>query len=184
MTGWQTHATRTAYDNHWIRVREDDVTRPDGSAGVYGVVEMKHPAVFVVPVTAAGEVLLVRLHRYPIDRESIEVPAGGSDGEDPLAAAQRELLEETGRTASSWTRLGQFFALNGVANARADVFLARGLGQDGEPAEGPGAEAEGISEVLVVPWAEAMGLVRSGAIHDSEAIAALMLAGLELGLIA
>ncbi|MBB6626608.1 NUDIX hydrolase [Nocardioides sp. KIGAM211] len=182
MTGWQTHATRTAYDNHWIRVREDDVTRPDGSAGVYGVVEMKHPAVFVVPVTAAGEVLLVRLHRYPIDRESIEVPAGGSDGEDPLAAAQRELLEETGRTASSWTRLGQFFALNGVANARADVFLARGL--TGLEDVGHGAADEGISEVLVVPWAEAMGLVRSGAIHDSEAIAALMLAGLELGLIA
>jgi 8-oxo-dGTP pyrophosphatase MutT (NUDIX family) len=178
MTGWQTHRTRTVYENGWIRVREDAVTRPDGSAGVYGVTEMKHPAVFVVPVTQAGEVLLVRLHRYPIDRTSIEVPAGGSDGEEPLVAAQRELREETGRSAASWTRLGEFYSLNGVADARADVFLAQGLTGDDV---GAGAAAEGISEALVVPWAEAMELVRTGVIHDGETIAALMLAGLELG---
>ena len=178
MSGWQTHATRTVYENAWVRVREDTVTRPDGSEGVYGVTEMKHPAVFVVPVTEAGEVLLVRMHRYPIDRESIEVPAGGSDGEEPLVAARRELLEETGRSAATWTRLGEFFSLNGVADARADVFLAQHLTGDGA---GHDAAAEGISGLLLVPWAEAMDLVRCGAIHDNESIAALTLAGLELG---
>jgi len=75
MTGWQTRATRTVYENAWIRVREDAVTRPDGSDGVYGVTAMKHPAVFVVPLTDAGEVVLVRMHRYPIDRESMCPPA-------------------------------------------------------------------------------------------------------------
>jgi 8-oxo-dGTP pyrophosphatase MutT (NUDIX family) len=178
MSGWQTRATRTVYENAWVRVREDAVTRPDGSDGVYGVTEMKHPAVFIVPVTAAGEVLLVRMHRYPIDRESIEVPAGGTDGEEPLVAARRELLEETGRSAATWTRLGEFYSLNGVADARADVFLAQHLTGDGE---GHDAAAEGISGVLLVAWSDAMDLVRSGAIHDNETIAALMLAGLELG---
>ena len=125
MSGWQTRATRTVYENAWVRVREDAVTRPDGSDGVYGVIEMKHPAVFIVPVTEAGEVLLVRMHRYPIGRESVEVPAGGTDGEEPLVAARRELLEETGRSAATWTRLGEFYSLNGVADARADVFLAQ-----------------------------------------------------------
>ena len=178
MRDWQTHTTRTVYENAWIRVREDTVTRPDGSAGLYGVTEMKHPAVFVVPVTEAGEVLLVRIQRYPIGRESIEVPAGGSDGEEPLVAARRELLEETGRSAATWTRLGEFYSLNGVADARAEVFLAQHLTGEGE---GHDAAAEGISGLLLVPWAEVMELVRGGAIHDNESIAALMLAGLELG---
>ena len=122
--------------------------------------------------------LLVRIQRYPIGRESIEVPAGGSDGEEPLVAARRELLEETGRSAATWTRLGEFYSLNGVADARAEVFLAQHLTGEGE---GHDAAAEGISGLLLVPWAEVMELVRGGAIHDNESIAALMLAGLELG---
>ena len=89
---------------------------------------------------------------------------------------RRELLEETGRSAATWTRLGEFYSLNGAADARADVFLAQGAG-----VEGHDAAAEGISGVLLVAWSEAMDLVRSGAIHDNETIAALMLAGLALG---
>jgi 8-oxo-dGTP pyrophosphatase MutT (NUDIX family) len=178
MSGWQTHSSRIVYENDWIRVREDAVTRPDGRDGLYGVTEVRHPAAFVVPVTEAGEVLLIRLDRYTIGRSSIEVPAGGSDGEAPLVAAQRELLEETGRTASRWTPLGSVYLLNGLADARADVFLAQEL--SGEAA-GAGAVAEGITALLVVPWVEAMEMVRTGDIHDSETITCLMLAGLALG---
>jgi 8-oxo-dGTP pyrophosphatase MutT (NUDIX family) len=177
MSGWQTHSTRTVYENRWIRVREDQVTRPDGGSGIYGVTEVRHPAVFIVPVTESGEVLLVRLFRYTIGRDSLEVPAGGSDGQDPLVAAQRELREETGRTATAWTRLGEVFALNGVADARAEVFLAQGLVEEG----GSRREEEGITEVLTVPWEELLELVRTGEIHDSETLSCLMLAGLALG---
>ena len=177
MSGWQTHASRTVYEIPWIRVREHDGTRPDGSAGIYGVTEVRQPAAFVVPVTEAGEVLLVRLFRYTIGRESWEVPAGGSDGEEPLVAAQRELREETGRQAGSWTRLGEVFALNGVADARAEVFLAQDLVDTGD---GSLAE-EGITEVRAVPWADVLAMVRTGEIHDSETISCLMLAGLALG---
>lgn len=175
---WQTTASRTAYENGWVRVREDDVVRPDGSVGIYGVTQLVRPAVFVVPVTEAGEVVLVRLFRYPIGRWSWEVPAGGAEvdhgGEDPVVAAQRELLEEAGLEAASWTAVGDVFSLNGLADAPGTVFLARGL------SEVAGSEAdqreEGITDVRRVPWAELAGLARSGDLTDGETLAALQLA--------
>lgn len=175
--GWRTLASREVYANRWIRVHEDDVTRPDGGTGIYGVVEVRQPAVFVVAVTDADEVLLVTLERYTTGR-SVEVPAGGSDGEDLEAAARRELLEETGHTAREWTALGTQFALNGVARAEARVFLARGLSREA------GAEvdaAEGISGVSAHPWGEVRAMLRDGTIHDSETAGALLLAAIELG---
>ncbi|HET9633323.1 MAG TPA: NUDIX domain-containing protein, partial [Terrabacter sp.] len=92
---WPTTESRLVYENAWIRVREDAVTRPDGSDGTYGVVEVRRPAVFVVALTDEDEVVLVTVDRHTVGH-SVEVPAGGTDGEDPLRAAQRELAEETG----------------------------------------------------------------------------------------
>jgi hypothetical protein len=122
---WQTRASRTVYENRWIRVEENDVVGPHGE-GIYGVVEMQHPAVFVVAVDDDDRVCLVSLERYTTGR-SWEVPAGGSDGEDPLVAAQRELAEEAGITAARWTALGRMNALNGIARAPEFVFLAQGI---------------------------------------------------------
>ena len=194
---WTTESTRTAYENSWIRVREDRVIRPDGAPGIYGVVELRWPAVFVVALTDADEVVLVTQHRYATGALSIEVPAGASDGEDPLVAAQRELLEETGLRAREWVRVGGMDALNGVAKAPEHVFVARGLtgapsrrgtgGTDAPHSAGTvgGRSAsqveEGISRVEAVPFAEVLAMISAGTIRDGETIAALALAGLWLG---
>lgn len=179
-TGWATTSSREVYANRWIRLREDEVIRPDGGAGVYGVLEMRNPAVFVVAVDEDDRVVLIELYRYTTGLWSTEVPAGSTDGEDPLAAAQRELAEETGLLADEWTHLGELRSLDGVANAPEHVYLARGL-REVPHDDGEERAAEGITEVRRVPWPEVLGLVGDGTITDAETVAALMLAVVRLG---
>lgn len=177
---WSTLASRVVYENAWIRVREDAVERPDGTPGVYGVVEVRNPAVFVVAVTAEDEILLVTLDRYTTGRSSVEVPAGGSDGEDLLVAAQRELREETGYAARDWRALGAVHSLDGVADAPGQVFLATGL----EHVGGAETDAEGIAAVRAVPVPEVLAMVGRGEITDNESLGALLLGLVALGRVA
>ncbi|HET7398000.1 MAG TPA: NUDIX hydrolase [Intrasporangium sp.] len=176
---WPTRESRVAYENPWIVVREDAVTRPDGSPGLYGVVELRQPAVFVVALSDADEVVLVTVDRHTVG-PSIELPSGGTDGEDPLAAAQRELVEETGLVARTWRHVGTMQALNGICRAPEHVFLATGLAAAADHDVATPAE-EGIRQVRRLPVADVLGLVRDGSITDGETIAALLHALLALG---
>src|SRR6476646_7830329 len=103
---WTTLYSRQVYDNPWISVREDQVLRPDGSPGIYGVVHFKNRAIGVLPVEDDGSIWLVGQHRYPLNAFSWEIPEGGCpEGESPDAAARRELTEETGLSAASLERI-------------------------------------------------------------------------------
>lgn len=175
--GWETVSTRVAYQNPWIRVREDQVLRPDGEPGVYGVVEVRSPAVFVVPVTEADEIVLVAVDRYALGGISWEVPAGGTDGDEPQVAAGRELREETGLAARSLTDLGAVHSLNGVAHAPGRVVLATDL----YPVGGAEQEVEGITGVRTVPIPDLLAMIAAGEITDNESLGALLLALVHLG---
>ena len=135
---WQTLGTRAVYANSWLRLREDTVIRPDGQQGIYGVVEM-NPTVGVVALNDISEIALVAQWRYTLGRMSVEIPTGGSESFDRsvLAAAQRELREETGLSAESWRELGSIDNSNGVTNDVAHMFLATGL-EAGAARTGPG----------------------------------------------
>lgn len=173
---WTTRSSRTVYENRWIEVREDEVTGPDGD-GIYGVVRMQQPAVFIIALDENERVCLVELERYTTGR-SLEVPAGGTDGEAPLVAAQRELREETGVTAARWEHLGRMNALNGIADAPEHVYLARDL----EIMDAAASQREeGIEAVRWVPFGDVLGLVADGEISDGETVAALAFAGIRLG---
>jgi 8-oxo-dGTP pyrophosphatase MutT (NUDIX family) len=176
MPAWTMRSTREVYANHYIRVLEDEVIRPDGSAGIFGLLEVRHPAVFVVPVTSDDRVVLVHCDRYTTGT-SWEVPAGGSDGEDLRVAGERELAEETGYVAGRWDHLGAQWGLNGVARSRIEVFLARDLTRTSTTFD----EGEGIGAVEDFAWDDVRTMLRDGSLNDNESAGALLLAAIELG---
>jgi 8-oxo-dGTP pyrophosphatase MutT (NUDIX family) len=125
---WTTLSTRTAYQNEWLRVREDQVLRPDGQPGIYGVVEIR-PSVGILAFNAAGEIALVGQWRYTFERYSWEIVRGGSSaGEtDMQAVARRELREETGFDARQWQPIGSVDVCNGVTTDVQHLFIATDL---------------------------------------------------------
>lgn len=167
---WKTLARRVVYENRWIRVREDDVIRPDGGRGIYGVVELR-PSVAVVAVNERGEVALVGQWRYTLERYSWELPRGGSaPGEtDLLAVARRELREETGLEAATWSSLGAVDLNNGVTTDVEHLFLARDL-RAGDCEQDP----EELIKTLWVPLAAAVEMALKGEITEVCSVAALL----------
>lgn len=167
---WKTLGSRVVYENPWISVREDDVIRPDGEPGIYGVVDTRI-ATGVVALTDDEQVYLVGQYRYTTDCYSWEIPEGGTDGDElPLAAAQRELREEAGVEAEHWEQLGgEIHLSNCISSEIGFVYLARGL-TVGESAP------DGTEELAVraVPFAEALAMVDDGTITDGISIIALL----------
>jgi 8-oxo-dGTP pyrophosphatase MutT (NUDIX family) len=166
---WRTTESREVYDNDWIRVREDRVVRPDGRPGIYGVVSYKHVALGAVPLYADGTTVLVGQHRYTLDDWTWEIPEGGGDhGLDPEEEMARELLEETGLVARTWTPLGALHTSNSVADEVAYLWLVEGL-TEGDP------DPEGTEELRRwrLPLHDAVAMALDGRITDAMSVAAL-----------
>jgi ADP-ribose pyrophosphatase len=124
---WTINERVLKYRNPWIEVTEDQVTRPDGKPGIFGVVKME-PGVSVLPVDDAGFVYLTDEFHYAIEQDSIETVSGAiDDGETPIDAAKRELKEELGIEAGEWIGLGLVNPFTTVIKSPADLFLARKL---------------------------------------------------------
>jgi 8-oxo-dGTP pyrophosphatase MutT (NUDIX family) len=166
---------RVAYENPWITVWHDDVTRPDGSPGIYGVVHFANVAVGVVAIDDDDRVVLVGQHRYTLDRESWEIPEGGVPShESPLAGAQRELREETGLTAASWTELCRLDLSNSITDETGVLFVATGL----TPGESAPEPSESL-EVRWVPFDEALAMTLDGRITDGMSLVAIQRVALD-----
>jgi 8-oxo-dGTP pyrophosphatase MutT (NUDIX family) len=159
---WVRRSRDTVYENPWIRLHHDEVTRPDGSPGIYGVVQFRARAVGAVVLDDDDRVLLVGQYRYTLDRYSWEIPEGGSPlDEDPLDGAKRELAEETGYRARSWRELIRFTVSNSVTDEEGVLFVATGV-ESGPASPDP-------TEELRVRWLgldEALASIASGEIHD------------------
>jgi 8-oxo-dGTP pyrophosphatase MutT (NUDIX family) len=165
--------TREAYRNPWLRVREDTFLRPDGSTGLYGVID-KPDFALVVPYEDGG-FHLVEQYRYPVGERCWEFPLGGwppgHAGGDPADLARAELAEETGFRAERIVHLGRLFVAPGVMSQRFHAFLATGL----TPGEVAREESENDMRQTWVSRERFEEMVRAGTVRDSHSIAAYAL---------
>lgn len=136
-----------------------------------------HPgAVAIVAVDAQERVVLVQQYRHPVRRELWEVPAGLLDvpGEDPLAAAQRELWEEADLRADQWEHLIDYYTTPGGSDEKLQVFLARDL-QDVPVAERfERRDEEQHMEIQFIPVREALDSVLSGGMMNPSTVVGIL----------
>jgi 8-oxo-dGTP pyrophosphatase MutT (NUDIX family) len=166
---WIRHSRRVAYENAWITIWHDEVTRPDGVPGVYGVVHFANLAAGVLAIDDRDRVLLVGQHRYALDAYSWEIPEGGvPDGETPLEGARRELIEETGVAAAEWRELARAHLSNSVSDELAVLFLATSL-------TAGVARPDGTEDLVLrwIPFAEALEMTLDGRITDAMTVIAI-----------
>ena len=171
--GWKRLGSERLLENPYFSLRADRLRLPDGGIkDPYYVLERPDAAI-IVPLTASGEVVLVRQYRPPLEMMELGLPAGlVEDGERPEEAARRELSEETGHTGGAWASLGSVASSPSLKDNWAYLFLARGVGET----TAPDPDEHELVEVVRVPVEQLLNLVLSGKIVSSSGVATIMLA--------
>lgn len=166
---WKIIDETIAYDNNWICLHHYNVINPNGGKGIYGKVHFKNIAIGIIPIDEEGNTWLVGQHRFPLNIYSWEIPEGGCPlNEAPLAAAQRELLEETGLVATEWSQILTMHLSNSVSDEVSMVYTAKGLTQqEAEP-----EETEQL-QIKKLPLKEVFKMVENNTITDSISVAGL-----------
>jgi ADP-ribose pyrophosphatase len=162
-------STRVVYENRWLRLHEDRLERPDGSAGLYAWVE-KPPGALIVPLED-DHVWLVEQYRHPVRRRFWDLPQGAWEQAPDAPAeelARGELAEETGLRARDMERLGTLFFAYGLLDQRFDVWLATGL-EPGPPAPEP---TEHDLRCARFPITEFEAMIARGEVADAATVAA------------
>ena len=162
-------SSREVYRNDWLTMREDDIRRPDGSPGIYAVID-KPTYALVIP-RDGDRFHLVEQFRYPLGMRRWEFPQGTAPGQgdlEPFALASRELREETGLRAESIVLLGMLDVAPGMSSQRGRVFLATGIteGEHDREHEEQDMHSEWFTRVQVER------MIRDGEITDAQSIAA------------
>lgn len=162
-------SSRIIYDGRAVKLRVDTVRKSDGRVTTREIVEHSD-CVAVVAVDAEENVLLVRQLRESIDKELLEIPAGGIEpGEDPLDCVRREMREETGYLPQNIERMGGFYSTPGYCTEYLYLYLATDL----VPGRLHAEDTDSITLVRV-PVNQISSLISSGSICDAKSIAGLL----------
>ncbi len=158
-----------AFKGRLLEVRCDRIRLPDGNENTREYV--RHPgAVVVIPVLENGDLLFEKQFRYPLHKTFLELPAGKIDpGEEILTTGKRELLEETGHSASEWRYLGVMHPCIGYSDERIEIFLANGLERESDQQLDDGE----FLDVVTLSLDAALLAIRDGQITDAKTITAL-----------
>jgi 8-oxo-dGTP pyrophosphatase MutT (NUDIX family) len=164
----KTLSSREVYRNPWMRVREDQIERSNGTHGIYGVVD-KDDCAIILPIQ--GEtIFLIEQFRYTVQQRCLELPQGGWEtaGVDPEELARGELREETGLVAANMTHLGSMWIAYGIVNQKQHVYLATGL----EPTSADPDPEEHDLVLRALSIAQFEDKILDGTIRDSSTLAA------------
>lgn len=176
---WKRLSSERLMQTPYFNVRSDRLRLPDGAVKEKYYVLERPDAAIVFPLTADGEVVMVRQYRPPLERMELGLPAGLVEpGEEPLVAARRELAEETGYAGGGWEPLGALASSPSLKDNWAYLFLARGV----EASEELQPDEFERLELVRVPLDEVPGMVLAGEVVSSSGVAAVMLALDRLGL--
>ena len=167
---WRAHGERSIYDSPWVWLGQVDVEPPGGDRYWHHVVRLRTAAVLAL-LDDEERVLMLWRHRFVPDRWGWELPGGlVDDGEEPAAAANRELTEETGYRAGRVEHLVSFQPMPGTVDAEHHVYVGRDPRRIGDPTDP--AEA---ARVEWVPLASVPALLDAGEIWSAASVAALPL---------
>ena len=160
--------SQEVYSGRLLHVHRDEVRLPDGKTSVREYIT--HPgAVVIIAIADNGELILERQHRYPLHRDFIELPAGKIDaGEETVACAQRELLEETGYTARDWEYVTTVYPCIGYTDERLVYYLARGLTYSGHQ-----PDEDEFLEIFQLSFECAMEMIKSNEICEVKTVVGL-----------
>lgn len=176
---WRTLGREYLYRSPWCSFRVDRVALPGGQEIRYAVLESGGFA-SVVPVTDAGDVVLVRQWRQPLERFTLELPSGAVDGgEDPAGAARRELLEESGYRADALEYLSSAHTSTGRSTEVCHLFRCRAVRDEA----GPRPEPTEHIRVVEMPYEAALAEVAAGGITDMATVLGLLWAGVRSGIV-
>ena len=165
----ETLSSRKVFEGRALKLRVDTVKLPSGKQTTREIVEHEN-CVAIVALDDADNILLVRQFRKPVEKDLLEIPAGGIDpGETPEEAVRREMREETGFLPRKVAKLGGFYSSPGFCTEYLHLYLAGDLVTSPLQAE----DSESISLVRV-PLSQIPGLIASGAICDAKSIAGLL----------
>lgn len=166
---WKIISDDEIYNNNWIKLNHYNVINPNGGEGVYGKVHFKNIAIGIIPIDEKNNTWLVGQYRFPLNKYSWEIPEGGCPlNENPLDAAKRELLEETGFVAEDWKQILTLHLSNSVTDEFSIIYIARNLKQFKAQPE----ETE-LLQIKKIKIEETFKMIENNEITDAVSVAAL-----------